>query len=140
MHRHQENETLTGRVRNLQELVSCRESRQPDRVCPSKCNAGIPPSCSSSQQYKSYQDVQVRQNVIRDVSSKLVEFICALSTLHSNMADKISIMLALFNKNANHLYFLDLHSSESVAGSEDTSGIGPHRSQLVKTILRKVGH
>lgn len=62
-------------------------------------------------QNKFYKDFAKRKDVIEQFSMKLCEFICALSTVHSNVSQKISIMFALFQKQSNHLYFLDFQSS-----------------------------
>lgn len=65
---------------------------------------------SSTIPNKIYEDIQKREDVIKQFASKLSEFLCALSTLHSHISQKILVLFALYNKNLNHLYFLDFNN------------------------------
>ncbi|KAF7495878.1 Protein phosphatase 1 regulatory subunit 21 [Sarcoptes scabiei] len=60
------------------------------------------------------RNMSVRENVIKEFLTKFSALICAISTLHLNVYQKISIMYALFKKNYNHLYFLDYDSSNTL--------------------------
>ena len=92
---------------------------------------------SPSHSSKSYQDIMVKQLIIGEFATKISEIICALSTLHSNVSKKISILFALFNKNVNHLYFLNI-SVDSQPEKEINQDMPLNRSINIMTILRKV--
>lgn len=142
-----ENKNLKSRLQNFEQLFLSKQQQNMKSAVSEQvnhsaiiveCKPSSIPILFSSQQYKSYQDLTIRQNVIREFTTRLVELICALSTLHMNVSQKISIMFALFNKNSNHLFFLDLSANSSEVLELDDADIGPNRSVMIKTILRKV--
>lgn len=92
---------------------------------------------SPSHSSKSYQDIMVKQRIIGEFATKISEIVCALSTLHSNVSKKISILFALFNNNANHFYFFDISSVDSQP-NEVNQNVPLNRSVYIMTILRKV--
>lgn len=92
--------------------------------------------------HPNYKDTAVRQRLITEFATKVAEITCALSTLHSNVSKKISILYALLNNNVAHLYFFDVSAFKEAqsAGAlnleEVAASVG--RSEYVQNILRKV--
>lgn len=109
------------------------------------------PSGSSSTAFSTghynYKDLAVRQRLITEFATKVAEITCALSTLHSNVSKKISILFAQLNNSVPHLYFFDVAAfkeaqavaKESGAQSDmDEVAASVGRSEYVANILRKV--
>lgn len=109
------------------------------------------PSGSSSTAFSTghynYKDLAVRQRLITEFATKVAEITCALSTLHSNVSKKISILFAQLNNSVPHLYFFDVAAfKEAQAVAKDSgaqsdmdevaASVG--RSEYVANILRKV--
>ncbi len=95
-----------------------------------------------------YKDLAVRQRLITEFATKVAEITCALSTLHSNVSKKISILFALLNNSVPHLYFFDVAAFKEAQTVAKDSGSGQTnmdevaasvgRSEYVANILRKV--
>lgn len=104
-------------------------------------------STTSSYGHYNYKDLAVRQRLITEFATKVAEITCALSTLHSNVSKKISILFAQLNNSVPHLYFFDVAAfkeaqavaKESGAQSDmDEVAASVGRSEYVANILRKV--
>lgn len=117
-----ENKNLKQRIANLEHLIKKSEQESSNiKVIDNNYRYDLNQLSPQQQrqqpqqqrQNKFYKDLSKRQDVIEQFTMKLCEFICALSTVHSNVSQKISIMFALFQKQSNHLYFLDFQSSLS---------------------------
>ena len=110
------------------------------------------PSGSSSTAFSTghynYKDLAVRQRLITEFATKVAEITCALSTLHSNVSKKISILFAQLNNSVPHLYFFDVAAFKEAQAVAKDSGSGQTnmdevaasvgRSEYVANILRKV--
>lgn len=98
---------------------------------------------SPSHSSKAYADVASKQTLLTEFATKIAQITCALSTLHSNVSKKISILYALFNNNVNHLYFVDVaaFADESMPPHAEDGAISnglSNRSEYIMNILRKV--
>ena len=119
----------------LANLLSCTQSQSSKDL--TQLNNSANQQTSPSHSSKSYQDVVVKQRIITEFATKISEVACSLSTLHSHVSKKISILFALFNNNVNHFYFFDIVSVTTLP--DETISKGPlNRSEYILTILRKV--
>lgn len=101
-----ENKNLKLRLTQLELLIGSEKQKVPEMKNGPLLSLNNKYQTSSIPN-KIYEDIQKRQDVIKQFASKLSEFLCALSNLHSHISQKILVLFALCNKNLNHLYFLD---------------------------------